>query len=156
MQRKVKIKIFWKNIKFAEMLVWEYWTFIVDYEQFLDDYFEKYNINYKKLSENQLTKIMTNITPKEDEEDIFKKLTKDEEKKPKKELLENFHITIWKFMYAMRLSYKDVMNMPLSIFTLFLEDLEYIIWDKEKKWIKKNNFSWTPEKEKLKRIFSKQ
>ncbi len=136
------------------MSVWDYWTFIVDSEQFFDDYFERYDLDYKKLKAEDLKEIIENIAPKE-ENSILGNLIKNN-KQDIQNLSENFHITIWKFMYAMRLSYEDVINMPLSVFFKFLEDLEYIVWDKEKKTSSNNNFSWKPEKDKLKKLFSKQ
>lgn len=129
MFKKFSIKIHGKNIIFSEPSVGEYWTMLVDYEQFLLEYFKKYNLDYTKISEENLEKLISEIFE-------IKEISKNPFENKKEEIknfAEDFHISVGRFMYAMHLSYQEVCEMPFSIFVKMIEDFAVISGEKEKK-----------------------
>lgn len=150
MFRKISIKFEWKRILFWEISVLEYWTMIVDYEQFLEEYFWKYDLDYKKISPKNLKNILENVLNLWGfEENILDFWDKKIKKLKQKDI--NFHKIIWRFMYIFHISYEDILKMPFSVFLKMSEDLLYIVWEKEEK--KQNDFSFKTEKQKLKELF---
>lgn len=147
MIKKIKVKLFWKIYFFEEMTVGDFWAFSEDYEYFLQEYFLRYALDYKKISSEKLEKILKIILPFE-QKDILLSQILDE----KNDKINDFHITIWRFCYILKFSFSDVIKMPFSIFLKMSEDLNYIIWEKEQK-PKKSDFKWEIEKQKLKELF---
>lgn len=106
---------------------------LVDYELFLMEYFKKHNLNYKNISEENISKIFENL---------FEIQTKDSnpfasKKEELQKFADEFHISVGRFMYAMHLSYQDVCEMPFSIFVKMIDDFSVISGEKEKKEVTK-------------------
>lgn len=151
MFKKIFVKINSKKFFFKEISVLEYWTMLEDYELFLEEYFSKYDLDYKKISKEKLEKILENILSLWQEKNVLSLNLENKKSEKIENAISDFHIIIWKFMYIFHISYADVVSMPFSVFMKMSEDLLVIVWEKEKK--EKVDFSWKPEKEKLKELF---
>lgn len=145
MFKKIKVKLNSKIFCFSEVSVWEFWLFNENYELFLEEYFKKYDLDYKKISDENLEKILKNIFDFDEKDAFISEFSQN-----KKTNLD-FHIVVWRFCYILKFSFSEVLAMPLSIFLKMSEDLAYIIWEKDKK--DNENFSLKSEKQKLKELF---
>ncbi len=149
-----KVQLKWKIYNFSEITVWEYFLFLMDYEQFLDQYFWKYGIDYQKISPENVLKICNEIFPIQKSDNELEALITEEKDIQTKENIKDFRRGIWKFIQIFHIPYSDVLNIPLSEYIAVVDDIEYITGEKEEK--KSTNFSGSPEKEKLKQLFGNQ
>ncbi len=150
MIRRKKIEVLlWKNkYQIYEPDVWLYLLSLEDFEQFLETIFQEIWEEVPKLSDLELVKLTTELFEIEITEDI---LSKNEEKKDHKLIIEEFIITLWKYVKYFWIDYEDVWKLPFSFFQKTLKNLWKISWD-EKNYESNN---WEPEKDKLKNLLSK-
>lgn len=150
MIRRKKIEVLlWKNkYQIYEPDVWLYLLSLEDFEQFLETIFQEIWEKVPKLSDLEIVKLTTELFEIEITEDI---LSKNEEKKDHKLIIEEFIITLWKYVKYFWIDYEDVWKLPFSFFQKTLKNLWKISWD-EKNYESNN---WEPEKDKLKNLLFK-
>lgn len=136
-----------------EPTVWLYWTFLVDLEQFLEDFFLEFNEKIPKLNKEQLEILLEeefNIKT-DDLDKLFRKITKKNNSDNK---IKDFHILIWKYKkFFSWENYVSIMQIPITIFNKDLSDLKIFSWEQE---YDKNRYSRNPDKKWVKEIFNKQ
>lgn len=126
MRKKFLVKIWEEEFLLLEPTVELFWLSMYDLEGFL---FEIFSWNIPKMSEEQIKSLLNLLFSVTEnlEDKIFS--YKNFEKKEK----ENFHLLIARLMKFFWNSYKEIMEIPISIFRKILEDFDKIEWKSEEK-----------------------
>lgn len=150
MIRRKKIEVLlWKNkYQIYEPDVWLYLLSLEDFEQFLINIFQDSWEKMPKLSDLEIIKLTTELFEVEITDDILSKYKKNNDSKV---MIDDFIVTLWKFVKYFWINYEDVWKLPFSFFQKTIKNLWKISWDEEQT----GNNNWEPEKQKLKNLLSK-
>ncbi|PZM84854.1 hypothetical protein DLH72_02795 [Candidatus Gracilibacteria bacterium] len=145
MRKRFLIKIGNEEFLILEPTVEQYWLSMYDLESFL---FEIFNENIPEITEEQLKKFLNTIFSVEEsfEDKIFdfdKKLIDPETSSGGQN---DFHLVVARLMKYFGNSYKQIMEIPISVFRNILKDFEKI---ENKSSTEKKSFS---EKESLQEL----
>lgn len=145
MRKRFLIKIWNEEFLILEPTVEQYWLSMYDLESFL---FEIFNENIPEITEEQLKKFLNTIFSVEEsfEDKIFdfdKKLIDPETSSGWQN---DFHLVVARLMKYFWNSYKQIMEIPISVFRNILKDFEKI---ENKSSTEKKSFS---EKESLQEL----
>lgn len=124
MRKKFNFIIWKKKITILEPTVEQFWLSMYSTEDF---FFEIFWWKMPKMEEEQLQTILNTIFWVEntiENELLGWKNEKDED---------DFHIVVARLMKYFWNSYKEIMEIPISIFRKILKDFEKIEWNNEKK-----------------------
>ena len=124
MRKKFNFIIWKKKITILEPTVEQFWLSMESTEDF---FFEIFWWKIPKMEEKQLQTILNTIFWVEntvENELLGWKDKKDED---------DFHIVVARLMKYFWNSYKEIMEIPISIFRKILKDFEKIEWNNEKK-----------------------
>lgn len=149
MIRRKKIEVLlWKNkYQIYEPDVWLYLLSLEDFEQFLINIFQDSWEKMPKLSDLEIIKLTTELFEVEITDDILSKYKKNNDSKV---MIDDFIVTLWKFVKYFWINYEDVWKLPFSFFQKTIKNLWKISWDEEQT----GNNNWEPEKQKLKNLLS--
>ncbi len=149
MIRRKKIEVLlWKNkYQIYEPDVWLYLLSLEDFEQFLINIFQDSWEKMPKLSDVEIIKLTTELFEVEITDDILSKYKKNNDSKI---MIDDFIVTLWKFVKYFWINYEDVWKLPFSFFQKTIKNLWKISWNEEQTGDK----NWEPEKQKLKNLLS--
>lgn len=126
MRKKFLVKIWEEEFLLLEPTVELFWLSMYDLESF---FYEVFSWNIPKMSEEQVKSLLNTLFSIE--ENLENKLFshKDFDKKEEK----NFHLLVARLMKFFWNSYKEIMEIPISVFRQILEDFDKIEWKSEEK-----------------------
>lgn len=126
MRKKFLVKIWEEEFLLLEPTVELFWLSMYDLESF---FYEVFSWNIPKMSEEQVKSLLNTLFSIE--ENLENKLFshKDFDKKEEKK----FHLLVARLMKFFWNSYKEIMEIPISVFRQILEDFDKIEWKSEEK-----------------------